>query len=84
MLRPASLAAIMLAMGLAAPAIAAPPQDGMPLSQIIQSLEQEGDVAYFDEIEWDDDGYWEVEYYRANGAKVELKIDPKTGKPRGR
>lgn len=45
-------------------------------------MEEQGDVAYFDEIEWDDDGYGEIEYYRTDGAKVEIKIDPVSGEPR--
>ena len=49
----------------------------MPLSQIIQSLKQQGDVAYFDEIEWDSAGYWETEYYNEACAKIEIKVDPR-------
>jgi hypothetical protein len=48
------------------------------------SLEQQGEIAFFDEIEWDDDGYWEIEYYTAAGAKVKVKVDPVSGKPSGR
>lgn len=61
---------------------AQPPADALPLSQIIAELEAQGDVAYFDEIEWDSDGYWEIEYYRADGAKVEIDVDPVTGNTR--
>ena len=65
------------------PALAAPPPEGaMPVSEIIRTIEDGGDVAYFDEIEWDSDGYWEIEYYRADGGKVEIMIDPMTGEPR--
>jgi hypothetical protein len=60
---------------------AAPPNDARPLSEIIASIEATGDIAWFDEIEWDDDGYWEIEYYRPDGAKVEMKIDPVSGQP---
>jgi hypothetical protein len=66
----------------ATPAAAAPPDNAMPLSEIIRALEEQGDVAYFDEIEWDDDGYWEIEYYRTDGAEVEIMIDPVSGEPR--
>jgi hypothetical protein len=38
---------------------------------------------YFKEVEWDDDGYWEVEFYRTDGSEVEVDIDPWTGEPRG-
>jgi hypothetical protein len=53
-----------------APVLAAPPpSNAQPLSQIVQPLEQRLNPAYFDEIEWDEDGYWEVEYVDRNGAK---------------
>lgn len=67
---------------LAAPALAQPPADAMPLSQVLASIEAESDFGYFAEIEWDSDGYWEIEYHRADGAKVDIDIDPVTGQPR--
>jgi hypothetical protein len=67
----------------AQPAVAdPPPPDAQPLSQVLQTLEQQGDVAYFDEIEWDDDGYWEIEYVDQRGAKVKIEVDPVSGEPR--
>lgn len=72
-------------LALAAGAAAAqdrPPEDAMPLSEVLAMLEAGGDVAYFDEIEWDDDGYWEVSYYRADGSEVSVDLDPSTGEPR--
>lgn len=75
---PALLAALLHVL----PATAAPPSDALPLSEILRGLEQSGEVAYFDEIEWDNDGYWEIEYVRPDGAKVEVKIDPRSGEPR--
>ena len=77
------LPAVALAsLALAQPVFAAPPAGSMAVSEIIRGLEESGDVAYFDEIEWDSDGYWEIEYYRADGGKVEIKIDPVSGEPR--
>lgn len=61
---------------LAAPAPAQPPADAMPLSQILAAIEAEADFGFFNEIEWDSDGYWEIEYYRADGAKIEVKVGP--------
>lgn len=61
---------------------AAPPPNALPLSQILQMQEQSGNVAYFDEIEWDDDGFWEIEYVAKQGGKVKLRIDPVTGQVR--
>jgi hypothetical protein len=54
----------------------------MPLSEILRTLEASGNIAYFDEIEWDDDGYWEIEYVRRDGGKTEIKVDPVTGQQR--
>jgi hypothetical protein len=67
---------------MAAAAFAQPPADAKPLSQILAGIEAQGDFAYFDEVEWDSDGYWEIEYYRADGGKVEIDIDPVSGEPR--
>jgi hypothetical protein len=70
-------------LALAAPARAAPPPpNAQPLSQILQTLEQQGDVAWFDEIEWDDDGWWEIEYVGTDGARRKINLDPVTGRPR--
>ncbi len=60
---------------------AQPPADALSLSQILAAIEAEADFGYFDEVEWDSDGYWEIEYYRADGAKVEVDVDPLTGQP---
>ena len=56
-----------------------PPQDALPLSAIVTGLEAAYDIQFIDEIEWDDDGYWEVEFFTKDGAKVELRIDPLSG-----
>jgi hypothetical protein len=61
---------------------AAPPAGALPLSQVIALLEVEGGIAYIDEVEWDDDGYWEVDYVTSDGRKVEVRLDPLTGSPR--
>lgn len=65
----------------AAPAMAdrTPPAQALPLSQIVAGLEARYDIHFIDEIEWDDDGYWEVEFFTRDGAKVEIRIDPLTG-----
>ncbi|NMG38586.1 PepSY domain-containing protein [Chelativorans sp. ZYF759] len=63
-------------------ALAQPPADAMPLSEILASIESEADFSHFDDVDWDDDGYWEIEYYRADGAKVDVDIDPVSGQPR--
>ncbi len=62
-------------------AMAAAP-DGKKLSEIVAGIEQSADFDYIDEIDWNDRGYYEVEYFLKNGSKVETKIDPKTGEIR--
>lgn len=67
----------------ATPALAdRPPADALPLSQILQMVEQEHSVDYVKEVDWDDDGYWEIEYVRQGGGEVEIKVDPQTGRVR--
>jgi hypothetical protein len=77
----ASLAALLAFV----PPVAAdpPPEGAKPLSEILRTLEEQGDVAYFDEIEWDDDGHWEIEYVTPDGSKRKLELDPVTGGQRG-
>lgn len=53
--------------------------EGAKLSEIIAKIENTVDVKYIDEIDWNDRGYYEIDYYLNSGAKVEIKIDPKTG-----
>ena len=52
-----TLLALAAGTSFAAAAFAQPPQDAKPLSEILAGLEAGGDVAYFDDVEWDDDGY---------------------------
>lgn len=78
-----SFVALMLAPG-AALAQDRPPADAQPLSQILATLEEDlGDtLAFIDEVDWDDDGYYEVEYYTTDGREVKVRLDPVTGQPR--
>jgi hypothetical protein len=77
---------VILAFG-AAPAFAqsdtraVPPQNAMKLSQIVAQVEQRNQFNYISEIEWSRSGYYEVTYYTTDKAKVELKINPVSGKP---
>ncbi len=67
-------------LGLAAPALAdPPPEDALPLSEVLARLETTGNVRYFEDIEWDDDGYWEIDYVAVGGEDVEIEVDPVTG-----
>nr|WP_111298654.1 PepSY domain-containing protein [Paracoccus saliphilus] len=58
-----------------------PPADALPLSEILAKAEADlgGDLGHFSEIEWDDDGYYEVEYQNAEDREVSLRLDPMTG-----
>ncbi len=79
----AALAVALGAFG-AASAQDRPPEGALPLSQVLATLEAGGDVASFDEVDWDDDGHWEIDYIDAVGSKVELRADPMTGETTSR
>lgn len=77
--------ALMLSLGASASAAAAdtpPPEGALPLSQILATLEASADIRWIDEVDWDSDGYWEVEYHTTDGREVEVQLDPMTGEPR--
>jgi hypothetical protein len=78
------LATAALALMLASPALAAPPPDSRPASDVLRMVEQRPDFGHLREFEWDNDGYWEVEYVTRDGARVELRLDPRSGQPRAR
>jgi hypothetical protein len=79
-MRRSILALTLLAAPVSGPALAQPPADAKPLSEILATLEQSENVAWFDEIDWDDDdGYWEIEYHRQGGGSVEIEVDPVSG-----
>lgn len=75
-MRPILASALLILASTAAHA-AAP--EGTKLSEIIAKIEQNPDVEYIDEVDWNDRGYYEIEYVMKNGAEAEIKIDPKTG-----
>lgn len=62
-----------------------PPVDAIPLPILLEQVQAREGVAYFDEVAWDDDGYWEIEFFTADGVEVEIRVDPLTGLtlPRG-
>ena len=72
-----------LSLAPAAAFAAAPPADALKLSEIVAKVEAHAaaDLAYVDEVDWDDDGYWEIEYHTTDGAEVKVRLDPKTGEP---
>ncbi|MCC5999560.1 MAG: PepSY domain-containing protein [Pararhodobacter sp.] len=76
------IAALTCALAMAsAPLMAqsAPPDGAIPLSQIVSQIEAAEGFRFVDEIEWDDDGYWEIEYVTTDGQEIKVRIDPMTG-----
>ena len=59
-----------------------PPENALKLSEIIAKIETRDQFRYIDEIDWEDDGYYDVIYFTSDKAKVEIKIDAVTGLPR--
>ncbi len=60
-------------------AFAAPPE-GQKLSEIIAKIEQNADVSYVNEVDWSNRrNHYKIEYIRKDGAKVKMRVDPKTG-----
>lgn len=81
-----ALAAFALA-ALALPGVAAadtpPPSGALPLSRIVATVESNvADLAYIEDVSWDDDGYWEVEYKTRDNREVDIRVDPVTGQTR--
>ncbi|MDO5642284.1 MAG: PepSY domain-containing protein [Paracoccus sp. (in: a-proteobacteria)] len=81
-----TLTATLIAPMLALPAFAdrPPPADAKPLSAILAQLETSigADLAYIDDVDWDDDGYYEVEYRLRDGSTVKTRLDPLSGDAR--
>jgi hypothetical protein len=71
---------LVLATGIATPALAQrlPPQNALPLSQVIATVEDREPVLVFTEVEWDDDGYWDVEFVNTDNRRTSVRIDPFT------
>jgi len=59
-----------------------PPDNAMKLSEIVAMIEQRNDFRYVSDVEWNDEGYYDVTYFTGDKAKVEIKMDVVTGKPR--
>ena len=59
-----------------------PPENVLKLSEIIAKVEQRDQFRYVSEVDWDEEGFYDVIYFTSDKAKVEIKIDPVTGQPR--
>lgn len=55
-----------------------PPEDALPLSEVMAALEEREPVRAILEVEWDSDGHWEVEYVDTSGREIEIRLDPAT------
>jgi predicted secreted protein len=58
-----------------------PPADSLPLSRLVASVETGHPVRNFVEVEWDDDGYWDMEFVTTNNRRASIRIDPVSGEP---
>ena len=58
-----------------------PPANSLPLSQVIASVEKNQPVRVFTEVEWDDDGYWDIEFVNTSNRRSSVRIDPISGEP---
>ena len=38
-------------------------------------------MQVFTEVEWDDDGYWDIEFVNQDRRRASIRIDPMTGEP---
>lgn len=61
-----------------------PPAGSLAASEVLRQVEQRPDFASLHDMEWDDDGYWEIEYVTRDGGKRTVRLDPRTGAPRSR
>lgn len=56
-----------------------PPANALPLSELVAKVEQSQPVLVFTEVEWDDDGYWDMKFINTDNRRASIRIDPLTG-----
>lgn len=79
---PLALAFAAGTLALSTAAFAAPPEGALPLSQILESVETSGEVAYVTDVEWNDDSAaWTIDFVDASGAQSAVTIDAVSGQP---
>ena len=74
---PLAIATGLLAVPAAAQSL--PPANGKPLSEIIAGVERSQPVRVFTEIDWDDDGYWDIEFINDSNRRSNVSTDPISG-----
>jgi hypothetical protein len=62
-----------------APATSGPARAAWQPARIVEHLQKQGYTNVHD-VEWDDDGHWEVDAVNPAGRPVDLDIDPATGR----
>jgi len=58
-----------------------PPANSMKLSDLLAKVEKRDKFQYVSEVEWSQNGYYDVTYFTSDKAKVELNVDPVSGNP---
>ena len=59
-----------------------PPGNAKKLSALIADVEKRDKFQHVDEIQWSDQGYYDMIYLTSDKAKVEIKLDPVSGEPK--
>lgn len=59
-----------------------PPAGSLPLSQILAKVEETHAVRAILEVEWEDEGFWEIELVDTSERGKTVFIDAMTGKDR--
>jgi hypothetical protein len=56
-----------------------PPATAMKLSDLVAKVEKRDKFLFISEIQWSEQGYYEVTYFMNDKAKVDIKLDPVSG-----
>lgn len=75
----AMLASAVSLVTLPALAQSVPPAGALPLSQVVAKVEANQPVRVFTAVEWEDDGYWDMEFINTGNRRTAVRIDPFTG-----
>jgi hypothetical protein len=62
-----------------ATSMSAPPSNDKTLAEILAKVEERDKFKFISEVDWSQTGFYDIFYYIADNAKVELHIDPVSG-----
>ena len=62
-----------------ATSISTPPPNGKKLAEILAKVEGRDKFKFISEIEWSQNGFYDIYYYTTDNVKVELHMDPVFG-----